>query len=398
MSEQRVVDAMARALNMGEVGLQVCAQVGDEVVFDGCAGTVDVGGPPVTADTLFCVFSVTKAVVATAAHLQAERGLLRYEALVTEYWPGYGRNGKEATTVADVLCHRSGVPQMPAGVTPERMCDWDWMIAQIEDFTPVFPPGTTNAYHELVWGWLVGELVRRTDPARRPLATFIRDEVCQALGIDDLHLGVPPSELHRVAPVISDRVPGPSGNACFDESMPAEVFPGPAVHNLELVRTGVVPGAGVIMSARAGARFFSLLAGGGATAGVRLLSANRVRSFAQPRPDAHEVDKVMGWVAWVGVGGYWLGGKCPPAYPVLGPNPHVLAHPGIGGSIGWADPDTGLAVSICHNWMQPDELQGSNDPAVNPLLDIADAVRALVPGGRCGSRLRTDRDRARREV
>lgn len=382
MSEQRVSEAMERALAMGEIGLQVCARRGDDVVFDGWAGAVEEGGPAVTGDTLFAVFSVTKAVVATAAHLQAERGRLRYDAPVTEYWPEYGRHGKEATVVGDVLCHRAGVPQMPAGVTPEHMCDWNWMIAQIEDFRPVFAPGTTNAYHELVWGWIVGELVRRTDPERRPLAQFVREELCEPLGITDLYLGVPKAELGRVAPVVSDRVPGPSGNPYFDQSMPVAVFPGPSVHNTELVRTSVLPGAGVIMSARAGAHFFSLLAGRGQASGVRLLSPERVASFAQPRPDAHEVDKVMGWVAWVGVGGYWLGGDSPPAYPVLGPNPHVLAHPGIGGSIGWADPDSGLAVSICHNWMQPDEVQGSNDPGVNPFLDIADAVRSLVGGPR----------------
>lgn len=379
MSEQQVREAMERALDMGEIGLQVCAQLGSDVVFDGCAGSVDVGAPPVTGDTLFSVFSVTKAVVATAAHLQAERGLLRYAAPVVEYWPEYGRNGKESTTVADVLCHRAGIPQMPADVTPERMCDWDWMIEQVEGLTPLFAPGTTNAYHELNWGWLVGELVRRTDPGHRPLARFVAEELCEPLGVTDLYLGVPAAEMHRVAPVISDRVPVPTGNPYFDASMPVEVFPGPAVHNLELVRSAALPGAGAIMNARSGARFFSLLARKGiARGGLRLLSEERIRSFAQPRPDAHEVDKVMGWVAWVGTGGYWLGGECPPAYPVLGPNPHVLAHPGIGGSIAWADPDSGLAVSICHNWMQPDAVQGSNDSALNPFIDIARALRSLV--------------------
>jgi len=382
MSEQRVAEAMQRALTMGEVGIQVCAQLGDEVVFDGCAGTIDIGGPPITGETLFSVFSVTKGVVATAAHVLAERGLLDYGAHVADYWPAYGRNGKETTTVADVLCHRAGVPQMPAGVTPERMCDWDWMIAEIEAFTPRFAPGTTNAYHELVWGWLVGELVRRIDPAHRPVDVFVRQELCEPLGLTDLYLGVPGSALSRVAPVVADREPGPTGNPYFDESMPVAVFPGPSVHNTALVRTAVLPGAGVIMNARSGARFFSLLAGGGKACGVRLLSTERVRSFTRPRPDAHAVDRVMGWVAWVGVGGYWLGGESPPAYPVLGPNPHVLAHPGIGGSIAWADPDTGLAVSICHNWMQPDEVQGSTDPGVNPFLEVADAVRSLALGAR----------------
>lgn len=373
-----MTDAIERALSMGEVGLQVCARLGGEIIFDGWTGTTDVGGPPVTGDTLFAVFSVTKGVVATAAHLQAERGLLRYDAKVAEYWPEFARNGKDAITVGDVLCHRAGIPQMPAGVTPERMCDWEWMIAEVEELTPIFPPGTTNAYHELVWGWIVGELIRRTDPAHRPIAAFVGEELCRPLGIEDLHLGLPRQQLHRVAPVISAQVPGPTGNPYFDASMPVEVFPGPAVHNLDLVRTGVVPGAGVITNARSASRFFSLLAGGGEAFGVRLLSEERLRWCAHPRPDPHEVDKVMGWVVWVGVGGYWLGGPCPPAYPVLGPNPHVLAHPGIGGSIGWADPDIGLAVSICHNWMQPDEVQGSCDPAVNPFLGIAEAVRSLA--------------------
>ncbi len=50
-------------------------------------------------------------------------------------------------------------------------------------------------------------------------------------------------------------------------------------------------------------------------------------------------------------------------------------------SIGWADPDAQLAVSICHNWMQPDAVQGSIDPRVNPFMDIADAVRDLAGVG-----------------
>jgi CubicO group peptidase (beta-lactamase class C family) len=189
---------------------------------------------------------------------------------------------------------------------------------------------------------------------------------------------VPANKLSHVAPVISSRAPALSDNPYFNQSMPLSVFPGPAVHNLDIIRNGVIPGAGVIMNASSGSRFFAMLAGGGELDGVRLLSEERIRSFATPRPDAGEVDKVMGWVVGVGVGGYWLGGECPPAYPILGPNPHVLAHPGIGGSISWADPDSHLAVSICHNLMQSDEVQGSIDPDVNPFMNIADAVRTFA--------------------
>jgi hypothetical protein len=41
----------------------------------------------------------------------------------------------------------------------------------------------------------------------------------------------------------------------------------------------------------------------------------------------------------VGYGGFWLA------------EGRVLSHPGAGGSIGWADVDSGLAVAFCHNQM-----------------------------------------------
>ena len=108
--------------------MQVAAYRGGELAIDTWAGLAD----PATArkvdgDTLFNVYSVTKAVAATALHVQADRGLIDYDAPVARYWPEYGTRGKARTTVRDVLTHRACVPQMPQAVTPERMCDWAWM-------------------------------------------------------------------------------------------------------------------------------------------------------------------------------------------------------------------------------------------------------------------------------
>jgi CubicO group peptidase (beta-lactamase class C family) len=46
------------------------------------------------------VFSTTKGLVAIAAALCVQKGLLDYSELVTKYWPEYGQNVKENTTVA----------------------------------------------------------------------------------------------------------------------------------------------------------------------------------------------------------------------------------------------------------------------------------------------------------
>src|SRR5690606_13622960 len=125
-----------------EIGIQVAAYVDGESVVNVVAGTLEPNGDrKVDEMTLFNVFSVSKAVAATALHLQAERGRIAYDDLVTKFWPEYGAHGKQDTTVLDVLSHRAGTPQMPEGVTPEQMCDWDYMVGQMAGLTPISEPG-----------------------------------------------------------------------------------------------------------------------------------------------------------------------------------------------------------------------------------------------------------------
>jgi CubicO group peptidase (beta-lactamase class C family) len=96
------------------------------------------------------------------------------------------------------------------------------------------------------------------------------------------------------------------------------------------------------MNARSAARFFAMLANGRQLDGVRLLSVERVGSFATPRRNPGEVDRLLARVLNLGIGGFYLRGKSPPAPPVIGNNPHTIAHRGAGGAVGWADP--GLRV------------------------------------------------------
>ena len=95
-----IARALDRAIKLGELGIQVAAYVGGDLVVDAWAGAADPAtGRAVTASTLFPVFSVTKAVTVTALHIQADRGLLRYDDHVADHWPEYGVNGKESTTI-----------------------------------------------------------------------------------------------------------------------------------------------------------------------------------------------------------------------------------------------------------------------------------------------------------
>jgi len=368
--------AIEKAVAAGtEIGVQVAAYYQGRLAIDTWGGLADATtGRRVDGDTLFNVYSVAKAVTATALHMQVDRGFIEYDSPIVSYWPEYAAHGKAKTTVRDALTHRSGIPQMPAGVTPELMCDWDWMVRGIAALQPLAEPGTKTLYQAMSFGWLIGELVRRTDPKRRSIGRFIREEIAEPLGISDLWIGIPDRVEPRVARLTNATPPIPAEYLppLFRSAAPAAVDLIPEVYELPSVRRAEIAGTGGIFNARSEARFFAMLANGGELGGVRLLSKDLVATFNVPRANAEEPDTVMFDMPMpITVAGFWYGGDRPVVRPMK--NPRAFGHPGAGGSIGWADPDLNLAVAICHNRMfVPQTAQD------DPILLIANAVRAAL--------------------
>jgi CubicO group peptidase (beta-lactamase class C family) len=370
---QQAIDAVIASGR--EIGVQVAAYHRGKLVVDAWGGLADpVTGRAVDGETLFNVYSVTKAVAATAVHMLVDRGRLAYDATIASYWPEYGAHGKHKTTLRDVLTHRAGVPQMPEGVTPERMCDWDWMTRAIADLRPLAEPGTRTLYLSMTFGWILGELVRRADPDHRTLGRFVRDEISVPLNAPDLWIGIPDAAQPRVARQIDAMTPIPPEHLppLFLASMPSAVALGPAVFEQPDVRRAEVAGVGGIFTARSQARFWAMLAGGGELDGVRLLSRELVATLNTPRPNSDEPDPVMfGFPIPITIGGFWFGGEHPPVSSAK--HARAICHPGQGGSIGWADPDAQLAVAICHN-----RLFNPASRDEDAILKIADALRAAL--------------------
>jgi CubicO group peptidase (beta-lactamase class C family) len=339
--------ALAQSLAASEIGVQICAYRHGQPVVDAWTGTMgDDANTPVSGETLFPIFSVSKAVTATALHIQAERGLVAYDEPIATYWPEYGTRGKERITVRHVLTHRAGVPQMPDDITPERMCDWDWMIDRLAEVEPVYEPGSHNTYLSMVFGWLLGEVVRRTDPDHRPFARFVAEEICEPLKMPSFFFGISAGDEARVATLsFPQQPPPPPEGSLVRRAVPPQVVLAPAAFNRPDVHAAAIPAVGGIANARSLVRLFAMLAGRGELDGVRLLSEERVLSFLEPRSDISEHDETYGRPMPVGVGGYWL------AAPGGQAEGRIISHTGAGGTLGWADVDTGLAVAFCHNRM-----------------------------------------------
>ena len=377
---QRAVDGALT--EGGEIGLQVAAYLDGEMVISAWGGLADeTAGREVDENTLFQTFSMAKPVTATALHIQAERSLVDYDRPVAYYWPEFAAQGKGEVTVRDAVTHRLGIPLMPDGVTPELMCDYGWMVRQLAEMKPAVPPGVTS-YMGYTFGWCVAEIVRRTDPRHRPFGAFVQEELCAPLHIDDFWLGIPDEVEPRVAKLTNAAPPhdrAPVENITSGR-IPAQVGTSHDVFDRPDVRRACIPAANLITTARSEARFLALLASGGALDGVRLLSKERVDSFSLRRRDRDEIDPISGRPSrHVGHGGLYVGDPNPSEEdlcwlwnPVIGNNPRTMWHLGAGSTVGWADPDTHLAVAICHNRMfYPNSFQ-------NPFVPIAEAIRTVL--------------------
>jgi CubicO group peptidase (beta-lactamase class C family) len=353
-----------------EVGIQVAAYQGQRLVLDASAGRVAAGpsAPAVSRTTLFPVFSVAKAVVSLTAHLQAEKGLLDFEAPIATYWPEFAARGKDRITTAHVLTHRAGLPQMPPGSTMEAVADWNWITGQLADAAPLFEPGKRSFYHAMTYAWLLGEIVRRTDPARRPFEQYVREEIFAPLGIEGFYFTVNDTVAGRVAELSGAGYPNPPDNSPMRQGIPAPLDLTPEIFNRPQTRRALLPAVGAYADARSVARLFALLANGGELDGVRLLSPQTVRALGKLRANSDEPDPYLGHSARL-TAGYWLGGD----KPALSTRSNVIYSLGAGGSLGWADPDYQLSVAIAHN-----KMYSRQPPEVDPQLTIGLCVRRAL--------------------
>jgi CubicO group peptidase (beta-lactamase class C family) len=196
----RMTDAAARTQRLldelvaegTELGLQVAAYVDGRLALDAWAGVADEAtGRPVDGNTLFTVFSTTKGLVATSIHMLVDRGKLDYDAPIADYWPEFGARGKGRVTLRHALSHQAGIPQLPPGLGPETLCDWEAMCAIVAGLEPLWEPGSRTAYHGRTFGWMLGETLRRVDG--RDVRAFVHDEIGRPLG------GLDPGECSPLA-------------------------------------------------------------------------------------------------------------------------------------------------------------------------------------------------------
>ncbi len=346
----------------GEMGASVCLSVDGTPLVDLWGGVKDPqSGAPWEQDTVSIVFSCSKAATALCAHLLIERGQLDLHAPVTDYWPEFGQNGKENATVLMMLNHSVGLPAFREPIKPGGYYDWDYMITRLSAEEPFWEPGTRNGYHMISFGWTVGELVRRV--SGKSLGTFFREEIAEPLGLD-FWIGLPESEEHRVASMIP--YTPPEGAPLSDFTMAILTDPA-SISHLAILNDGghmagvdsrdahaaELGGGGGIANARALAGLFAPLAVGGSLNGWDFLSPDRIAAMSAVSM-ATQRDATLLMPSRFGQG-FMV--SMDNRHRPLGHQETVImgrqafGHVGAGGSLGFADPECGLAFGYAMTQM-----------------------------------------------
>jgi CubicO group peptidase (beta-lactamase class C family) len=367
LNPEKVEALLARARREVEEGLLPACQVA--IARDGKIGAMRAFGRAVqggvekaaTVETLFVTMSATKALTSSAAWILMQEWKLRPEDRVVKYVPEYGTNGKEATTVEQLLIHTAAIPLAPG--SPKDWGDHKRRLERFAQWRPDHPPGERFAYHIHTNYWPVAEIIERI--SGQDLRDFVRERIAQPLGLPGLRLGIARELNGHVADLVW------VGNPATEEEYKKLGVPAPRA-GLSTINEGAVlefndpgtrevgfPAGGLITTAGDLALFYqALLHDGRSYDGKRIWNPEMLSEARRIRSGKLK-DPMLGILANRALGIVIAGDDGRANMRGLGrtTSAQAFGHPGFGGQIGWADPATGISFSYLTNGFDRNDLR-----------------------------------------
>jgi CubicO group peptidase (beta-lactamase class C family) len=263
-----------------------------KIAYRESVGSLRPGGPPMSDDAIFRIYSMTKPIVSVAAMMLVEEGRLLITDPVSKYIPAFANvkvgvvNGdkldlaplKRPITVQDLMRHTSGLTYGFTGVSPVQklvkaanVVDSNRSLAENVEAMAALPlmhqPGEVWEYG--VSTDVLGRVVEVIEGAG--LGEVLQQRLFGSLQMVDTAFFTPESKLARRADPFS-----------FDFMTAAGVNTSSAT-----TAPKFESGGGGLMSTLADyTRFAAMLSGGGAINGVRILSPRTLAFMASDHLDA----------------------------------------------------------------------------------------------------------------
>ena len=345
---QPVLDAFAANFREGEQGAGVALYHRGELVVNIWTGErsnrlAGISNQPWAENTIVNIFSAGKGLVALCVLQLVAQGKLNLNSPVADYWPEFVQGDKAEITVRDVLCHRAGLSAFNHHIADDRIFNWGAMTASVEQESPWWLPDSAQGYSPFMFGWVLGELVRRVS-GYETFNTYFQDKVASPLGIK-CYFGVPDSELDSIAdtgPLKKNTFSASNGadSAALGKLMKADprgvtnrAFCNPislmTATNTLAWRKAQIPAANAHANAHAIATIY------GALSNNELLPAEVLSLCWQEQTFGD--DRVLGLPLRFSQG--FMLSQADRADCRYGRGARAFGHPGAGGCLGFADPD-----------------------------------------------------------
>ncbi len=300
-------------------------------------------GEPMERGHLVAWLSAGKPLTAVAIAQLWERELLDADDPVARHLPEFAAHGKERITLRHLLTHTAGIRMLEVG-WPER--PWEEIVARICSARPEprWEPGRKAGYHRESSWFLLGEIVRRLDG--RPLERYVREELCEPLGMDDCWLGMPGERFaaygERLAPAFDTERRPPAAHPWDDERHLTRCSPA----------SGARGPAGQLLS------LYEMLLGRGRHAGRRFLAPATVDALTSHQRVGmfdHTFRAVLDWgFGFVLNSAHYGDPDAPYGYGERA-SPRAFGHSGFRSIVAFADPEHGLAVALAVNGTPSEE-------------------------------------------
>jgi len=347
---QAFVDNFA---DRNETGASVCVYRHGEQVVNLWGGAANhKTNEPWREESAIVVFSTTKGATAICVAMLAQAGKLNYDEPVASYWPEFAAAGKEAVTVGQLMSHQAGLIYADPPLPLDEILQVIPVVENLAAMTPIWDPGSKHGYHALTYGWLAGELVRRVDG--RSVGTFFAEEVAGPLDLN-FWIGLPEDQEWRVARLrgaprptgealdLMRKIAGPGTNGGRALIMDGAFAPKDGVDpfNTREVRASEIPAANGVTNAASVARMYAATISD--VDGVRLLSDDTVAQVSAEQVVGPDESLVLPTRF-----GYGFMLHCD---ELVLTQDGAFGHYGAGGSLGFADPTTGMSFGYVMNQM-----------------------------------------------
>jgi CubicO group peptidase (beta-lactamase class C family) len=329
-------------------GAATIVAIGGEVVFNETTGYADrPNETPLRHDSVFPVFSISKALTAVALLQRIERGEARLDTPVSEVIPEFGVKGKSRATLGQLLCHTAGVaPGFPA-VPPEMQGNLEAVVASICDTAAVSVPGEEASYSQIMAHAIAAECVRRLDGKELRFRDVVKRDILDPLEMTDTYLGMRKDLSERgIIPRCADRSPG-----LFDP----DALVSAALDIMNPALDHEMPAAGFVSTVNDIYAFADALRNSGRSGEACILSpamitfATKVHTGTKLNSQWHFAREMKGWPAFpanLGLGFFVRGEGMVPTYFGHLASPETYGAFGAGSTNMWVDPTRDM-VMVC---------------------------------------------------